>query len=92
VRLGDISEAAILEKARFVLTEMERRLHALGAGWADLTATQVYTVHNIHPFLASEIVARGAAPAGLTWFFDRPPVVDLEYEMDCRGVREELVT
>lgn len=92
VRLGDISEEAILEKARFVLTEMERRLHALGAGWADLTATQVYTVHNIHPFLASEIVARGAAPAGLTWFFDRPPVVDLEYEMDCRGVREELVT
>jgi hypothetical protein len=92
VRLGDLSHEAILEKARFVLGEMERRLDALGAGWADVTATQVYTVHDIHPFLASEIVARGAAPAGVTWHFDRPPVVDLEYEMDCRGLLEELVT
>ncbi|MEQ8710291.1 MAG: hypothetical protein RIC36_14985 [Rhodospirillales bacterium] len=92
VRLGDLSPAAILEKARFVLGEMERRLAALGAGWADVTATQVYTVHDIYPFLASEIVARGAAASGVTWHFDRPPVVDLEYEMDCRGVLEELVT
>jgi hypothetical protein len=91
VRLGDLSHEAILEKARFVLDEMERRLGALGAGWEDVTATQVYTVHNIHTFLASEIVARGAAPAGVTWHFDRPPVVDLEYEMDCRGLLEELI-
>ncbi len=59
VRLGDLSQEAILEKARFVLGEMERRLGVLGAGWAGVTATQVYTVHNIHPFLASELVARG---------------------------------
>lgn len=91
VRLGDLSKEAILEKARFVLGEMERRQGVLGVGWADVTATQVYTVHDIHPFLASEIVARGAAPAGVTWHFDRPPVVDLEYEMDCRGLIEELV-
>lgn len=91
IRRGDLSDDAMLEKARFVLTEMERRLSVLGAGLADVTATQIYTVHNIHPFLADEIVARGAAPAGVTWYFDRPPVVDLEFEMDCRGVHEELV-
>lgn len=91
VRRGDISASAILEKARFVLGEMERRLAALDAGWAEVTATQIYTVHDIHPFLAAEIVARGAAPGGVTWHFDRPPVVELEYEMDCRGVAEELV-
>ena len=91
VRRGETSASAIAEKARFVLGEMERRLAALGAGWPDVTATQIYTVHDIHPFLAGEIVARGAAPAGVTWHFDRPPVVDLEYEMDCRGVLEELV-
>ncbi len=91
VRLGEISDEALLEKANFVLCEMERRLDALGAGWADVTATQVYTVHDIHPFLATEIVARDAAPAGVTWHFARPPVVDLEYEMDCRGLLEELV-
>ena len=32
-----------------------------------------------------------AARGGVTWHFDRPPVVDLEFEMDCRGVTEELV-
>jgi len=91
VRLGETGAEAMVEKARFVLGEMERRLTALGAGWADVTATQVYTVHDIHPFLAGEIVGRGAAPEGVTWHFDRPPVIDLEFEMDCRSVFEELV-
>ena len=54
---------------------------ALGFGWPDTTATQLYTVHDIHAFLAEdEIVRRGAARAGLTWHYNRPPVVDLEYE------------
>jgi len=91
VRLGDLSAEGILEKARFVLDEMQRRQESLQQSWKTVTATQVYTVHDIYPFLASEIVGRGAAPAGITWHFDRPPVVDLEYEMDCRGVFEEFV-
>ena len=86
-----MSAEGIREKARFVLDEMERRQKALHQSWKTVTATQVYTVHDIYPFLASEIVGRGAAPAGITWHFDRPPVVDLEYEMDCRGVFEEFV-
>jgi hypothetical protein len=91
VRLGEVSPDAMREKARFVLGEMERRLALLGFGWADTTATQVYTVQEIHPFLADEIVRRGAARAGLTWHFSRPPVRDLEFEMDCRGVNWEGV-
>jgi hypothetical protein len=92
VRHGETTPDAMREKAHFVLGEMERRLAALGLGWADTTATQVYTVHDLHPFLADEIVRRGAARSGLTWHFARPPVRGLEYEMDCRGVgRERLV-
>jgi len=91
VRLGDCSPAGLREKAMFVLREMERRLGALGARWRDTTATQVYTIHDLHPFLADEIVARGAAPHGLTWHYARPPVVGLDYEMDCRGVDIERV-
>ena len=91
VRLGETSPDAILEKARYVLGEMERRLTALGFGWHDTTATQVYTMHDLHPFLADEIVRRGAARGGLTWYYCRPPVRDLEYEMDCRGIRIERV-
>ena len=91
VRFGETSSDAILEKACFVLGEMERRLSLLGFGWADTTAAQVYTVHDLHPFLGDEIVRRGAAANGLTWHYARPPVRDLEYEMDCRAIAEERV-
>jgi hypothetical protein len=88
---GETSPDAIAEKARYVVGEMERRLLALGSGWSDTTATQVYTVHDLHPFLAHQIVGRGAARAGLTWHYARPPVQHLEYEMDCRGIASERV-
>ena len=91
LRLGDHSPEGMGEKARFVLSEMERRMTALGFGWTDVTATQVYTVYDIHPFLADEIVRRGAARAGLTWHYARPPVQGLDYEMDVRSLARELV-
>jgi hypothetical protein len=91
VRRGDCSAAGLKEKARFVLGEMERRLSVLGLQWQDTTAVQTYTIHDLHSFMADEIVARGAAARGVTWHYARPPVVDLEYEMDCRGVQIERV-
>lgn len=91
VRRGETSPDAMREKARAVLAEMERRLALLGFAWRDTTATQAYTVHDIHPFLGDEIVARGAAPGGLVWHYTRPPVVELEFEMDCRGIGFEEV-
>ena len=66
IRRGDQSPGAMREKARFVLGAMEQRMAALGFGWADVTATQVYTVFDIHPLLADEIVRRGASRDGLT--------------------------
>jgi hypothetical protein len=86
VRFGDTSPDALREKALFVLGQMERRMSVFAVGWADITAAQVYTVYDLHPFLADTIVQRGAAQHGLTWHFARPPVVGLEYEMDCRSV------
>jgi hypothetical protein len=91
VALGDTSPEGMLKKARWVLGEMERRMAAMGAGWNGTTGVQVYTVYDIHPFLAPELVARGATRHGATWQFCRPPVEGLDYEMDCRGVARELV-
>jgi len=91
VRRGDTSPEALLEKARWVLGEMERRMGLLGFSWAQATATQLYTVHDPHPFLARELAARGAMRGGLTWHWVRPPVLLLEYEMDVRGVHAERV-
>lgn len=88
---GDTSPSGLREKARWVLGEMERRMAALGTDWRSTTGVQLYTVHDIHGFLAEEIVRRGAARHGLTWHFNRPPIVGLDYEMDCRGVPFERV-
>lgn len=91
VRFGETTPDAMRDKAVYVLGEMERRMGLLGFSWADATAAQVYTVHDIHPFLGDEIVRRGAARGGLTWHYCRPPVHGLEYEMDCRGIADEHI-
>jgi hypothetical protein len=91
VRYRDLSPDGLKEKVRFTVGEMESRLGAFGFTWKDTTAAQAYTVHDFHPVIADELVRRGAARSGLTWHFARPPVIDLEYEMDCRRVMREMV-
>lgn len=91
IRLGDRSTEGLTEKARWVLGEMERRMRALGATWTDATGTHLYTVYDIFPLLEREIVTRGASRNGLSWHYARPPVADLDYEMDVRGVSTEIV-
>jgi len=48
-------------------------------------------VHDIGALVGEEIAKRGAANGGLAWHFCRPPIVDLEYEMDVRGAASEIV-
>jgi len=91
VRLGDISPSGMLEKAKFVLDEMERRMGAFSGTWDQTTGAQLYTVRDVYALLESELGRRGVFRNGLTWHFNRPPVVDLEYEMDCRRVHVERV-
>lgn len=91
VRKGDTSLEGLREKVRHVVAEMERRLAALGFTWADALSTQAYTVHDIGPLVAEELVERGAARHGLVWHYCRPPVVNLDYEMDVRGAAREIV-
>jgi hypothetical protein len=91
VRYRDLSPDGLKEKVGFTVGEMESRLDAFGFGWKDTTGVQAYTVHDFHPVMTEELVRRGAARSGLTWHFARPPVVDLEYEMDCRRVMRETV-
>ena len=91
VRLGDTSPAGMREKVRFVMGAMKARLSALGFGWPDAVCTQAYTVRDIGPLLAEEIVKPGAAAGGLCWHFARPPVENLEFEMDVRGAAREIV-
>jgi hypothetical protein len=88
---GDTSPVGMLAKAKWVLDEMERRMSAFGGTWRQTTSVQLYTVHDIYSLLEGELGRRGALRNGLTWHFDRPPVVGLDYEMDCRHVHLERI-
>jgi hypothetical protein len=92
VRMGETSDDALREKARFVMGLMTGRLRGLGASWDEVTATEIYTVFNIHPYLVREILQPmgKARDHGAVWHFARPPIVSIEYEMDLRGVRREI--
>jgi hypothetical protein len=91
VRLGDTSPEGLREKALYVIGEMERRMRLLGFDWKDAVTTQIYTVQNGGHRVGELLAARGAAEGGVVWNYMRPPVVDLEFEMDVRGAAREIV-
>jgi hypothetical protein len=88
---GDTSPAGMLAKAKWVLDEMERRMSAFGGSWKQTTGVQLYAVQDVYSILEGELGRRGVFRNGLTWHFNRPPVVGLDYEMDCRCVHIERV-
>lgn len=93
VRRGETSEAALREKTRFVMGLMTGRLKELGVGWDLATVTEIYTVHPICAFFAGDIVKPAGAGQlhGMLWHYARPPIVSIEYEMDVRGIRREIL-
>jgi len=93
IRRGAVSPEAMREKAIYVIDVMEKRLTGLGGTWADVTVTDVYTVHPVIDVLEEVVFTRMNASAihGVQWFHARPPIVEIEFEMDLRGVRNEVV-
>lgn len=91
VRYRDVSPDGVKEKVRATVGAMESRLAVFGHGWNDTTEAQAYSIRDFHPVIVDELVRRGAMRSGLTWHYARPPVIDLEYEMDCRRVMRETV-
>lgn len=92
VRPGETSPEAMAVKAAHVMGIMEARLHGLQVDWPSVTAVDIYTVHPLQSYLASAILERMGPGAihGVHWFYSRPPIIGLEFEMDMRGVRGEI--
>jgi hypothetical protein len=92
VSLGDTSPSGLASKATFVMDRMEDRLCGLGGEWSQVTAVDVYTIHPIHQLLPDMILSRIGAAAihGVHWHFTRPPIEEIEFEMDVRCVRNEV--
>lgn len=85
VRLGNTSPEAMREKVDYVVATMEARLQALGYGWQEAGAIQIYTVHETGLQRIGDLAQRFGGMAELGWHVSRPPVVDIEFEMDVRG-------
>ena len=91
VARGDATPAGLEKKAAYVLATMRARTEGLECDWSALTAAQVYTVHDIHPLLGPHFAAQGLTAIGLTWHVCRPPIVELEFEMDVRSTADETL-
>ncbi|MFA7679617.1 MAG: hypothetical protein WCY07_05670 [Pigmentiphaga sp.] len=84
VRLGETSPDALGDKLRFALGDLESRFALMGVSWRDVTDMNLYTVHDLHHLLEQELVSRQAIQGGLCLHWVRPPVLDIEIEIDAR--------
>ncbi|NMH95743.1 RidA family protein [Pseudonocardia acidicola] len=87
VARGDISEAGLTAKAGHVIDEMRARLAGLGKDPQSPTLVNVYTAHETAG-LSEMLLDRLPAVArhGFVRWLTRPPVVEVEFEMDLRRV------
>ncbi len=92
VRVGESSAAAMREKATRVIEIMCERLASLG-DHDSLTTIDVYTQHPLRDVLVDVIIPAipTAARLGVNWHLTRPPVEEIEFEMDMRGVQQDIV-
>jgi len=91
VRPGESSAHALREKAAAVMACMQSRLSGLGMDWRGVSAVNVYTAYPLHPLLVEGILQKvgPAAAHGVTWHYSKPPIADLIFEMDLRGIAQE---
>lgn len=63
----------------------------LGVGWADVTEAQIYGARADHELFGETDLPRFGelVRRGLRWFFSRPPIDDLNLEIDVRGLASE---
>ena len=93
VRVGETNGSALREKAIYCMNAVADELSALGTSWADCTAVNIYTVHPISGFLHDDILLPlgDAAIHGVHWHYTRPPIEEIEFEVDARGVSQEIM-
>jgi hypothetical protein len=70
---------------------LDERLNALGVSWGEATDAQLYGTRADHELLAETGLPRFAelSRPGLRWFFSRPPMDELNLEIDVRGLSAE---
>jgi hypothetical protein len=74
-----------------IVETIDANLTALEVAWADVTETQIYGTRADHELFAESALTRfgEVIRPGLRWFFSRPPIDDLNLEIDVRGLASE---
>lgn len=91
VARGDCSPSGLAAKVSYVIETMQARCAGLGGRWSRLTAAQIYTAEDYHGLLRSHFAAAGLTAVGLSWQVCKPPILELDFEMDVRSVATEHI-
>jgi hypothetical protein len=88
VRPRDTSHDGLLEKANIVMEVMSERLHGIAVDWPQVSTINIYTTHSLDHFLEPVLLPQlgPVAVHGVHWYYSRPPIAGLEFEMDLRHV------
>jgi hypothetical protein len=75
-----------------IVEMIDANLAALGVGWADVTEAQIYGTRADHELFGESELLRfeELVRPGLRWFLSRPPIDDLNLEIDVRGLAGEF--
>ncbi len=93
IELANTSPAGLKMKAEFVMDLMEQRLQKLGTSWDGVNHTNVYAAHPCDQIIQNLINPRigKAGLFGVTLHDSRPPIEEIEFEMDVRGIVSEMM-
>ena len=92
VARGDASQEGLSLKVDCVLDIMLERLRALEASDGSPTTINVYTAHEISGLSEKiEIKLPSTSKNGFTMWLTKPPVEELEFEMDCSSYSKWVV-
>jgi hypothetical protein len=93
VARGDTSTNGLRQKVTRELENIDKALGEMNVDWAAVTTFSVFTVHDIHPLLRELLLPRMGVGknAGLRLYFARPPIEQLEIELQVRACSRELV-
>jgi hypothetical protein len=90
---GDVSEKGMRAKLQHCIEAVGERLAQLELDWSSVTHTDLCVARSIDDLMAQVVspVLAGAATHGVRVHVARPPIVGTEVELECRGVRREVV-
>jgi hypothetical protein len=93
IMVGKTTPKALRAKAEWVMGAINVQLSKLGVTWADVSNTNVYTAHSVDSYMSDVLLGTmgPAARYGFHWMVSRPPIAEIEFELDVRGVSQELM-